>query len=49
MNTQSFQRDCDALVDSGRYTLAFARGYPFFAGTDSFETLAVFEVRGANT
>ena len=40
---KSFQRDCAALLETGGYTLRYARAFPFFAGTNSWETLAVFD------
>ena len=39
----AFQRDCDALLGSGRWRLAFGQLFSFFPGTDSLETLAVFD------
>jgi tRNA/tmRNA/rRNA uracil-C5-methylase (TrmA/RlmC/RlmD family) len=39
---QAFQRDCDALVQSGRWRVEFAEGYLLFPGADAIETLAFF-------
>ena len=39
----SFERDCDALVGSGQWTLKRAEGFNFFPGSNALETLAVFE------
>ncbi|MEW5316051.1 MAG: hypothetical protein WDW38_007441 [Sanguina aurantia] len=38
----AFQHDCDALLTAG-WTLASSTAFLFFPGTDSLETLAVFE------
>mmetsp|Transcript_27025 Transcript_27025/g.46090 ORF Transcript_27025/g.46090 Transcript_27025/m.46090 type:complete len:628 (-) Transcript_27025:116-1999(-) len=39
---QAFQRDCDALIKSGRWKVEFAEGYLLFPGSDAIETLAFF-------
>ena len=39
---QAFQRDCDALINSGRWKVEFAEGYLLFPGSDAIETLAFF-------
>lgn len=39
---QAFQRDCDALLESGRWGLEFAEGHVLFPGSDAIETLAFF-------
>ena len=39
---QAFQRDCDALLASGRWGLEFAEGHVLFPGSDAIETLAFF-------
>ena len=39
---RAFQRDCDALMRSGRWKVAFAEGYLLFPGSDAIETLAFF-------
>ena len=39
---QAFQRDCDALMKSGKWKLEFAEGYLLFPGSDAIETLAFF-------
>ena len=38
----AFQRDCDALLGSGRYELEHAEGHLLFPGSDAIETLAFF-------
>ena len=40
---KAFQRDCQALLASGRWTLLHAEGYVLFPGADHVETLAVFD------
>lgn len=39
----SFVRDSDALCASGKWHLVSAKAFVFFPGTDSIETLAIFE------
>ena len=39
---QAFQRDCDALIKSGKWKVQFAEGYILFPGSDALETLAFF-------
>ena len=39
---RAFQRDCDALIGSGRWRVDFAEGYLLFPGSDAIETLAFF-------
>ena len=39
---QAFQRDCDALIKSGRWKVEFAEGYLLFPGSDAIETIAFF-------
>jgi len=39
---QAFQRDCDALMKSGRWKVEFAEGYILFPGSDALETFAFF-------
>ena len=39
---QAFQRDCDALIKSGKWKVQFAEGYILFPGSDAIETLAFF-------
>ena len=39
---QAFQRDCKALMKSGKWKLEFAEGYLLFPGSDALETLAFF-------
>ena len=39
----ALERDCLALLGSGRWALAAARGFLFFPGADAIETLAVFD------
>ena len=39
---QAFQRDCDALLASGRWRVEFAEGHVLFPGSDAVETLAFF-------
>lgn len=39
---QAFQRDCDALLESGRWRVDFAEGHVLFPGSDAIETLAFF-------
>mmetsp|Transcript_7505 Transcript_7505/g.17028 ORF Transcript_7505/g.17028 Transcript_7505/m.17028 type:complete len:609 (+) Transcript_7505:98-1924(+) len=39
---QAFQRDCDALVQSGRWKVEFAEGYLLFPGADAIETMSFF-------
>eukprot|EP00970_Alexandrium_tamarense_P016565 scaffold6823_cov179-Alexandrium_tamarense.AAC.4 len=39
---QAFQRDCNALMKSGKWKLEFAEGYLLFPGSDAIETLAFF-------
>jgi tRNA/tmRNA/rRNA uracil-C5-methylase (TrmA/RlmC/RlmD family) len=39
---QAFQRDCEALLASGRYRVDFAEGHVLFPGSDAIETLAFF-------
>lgn len=39
----ALERDCTALLDSGRWSLAGAESFLFFPGTDHIETLAVFD------
>jgi len=39
---QAFQRDCDALLASGRWKVDFAEGHVLFPGSDAIETLAFF-------
>ena len=39
---QAFQRDCDALMKSGKWKVEFAEGYLLFPGSDAIETLAFF-------
>ena len=39
----AFKRDCMLLLDSKFWVLSFVRSFLFFPGTDSIETLAVFE------
>ena len=39
---QAFQRDCDALMRSGRWKVAYAEGNLLFPGSDAIETLAFF-------
>ena len=39
----AFKRDCILLLDSKFWVLKFVRCFLFFPGTDSIETLAVFE------
>ena len=38
----SFERDAEALLDSGEWTLERAEGFNFFPGGDALEVLAVF-------
>ena len=38
----AFQRDCDALLESGRWTLEHAEGHLLFPGSDAIETLSFF-------
>ncbi len=38
----AFQRDCDALMRSGRWKVAFAEGYLLSPGLDAIETLGFF-------
>ena len=39
----AFQRDCDALIESGQWRLTHCEGFNFFPGSDHIETLAVFD------
>ena len=39
---QAFQRDCDALLESGRWKVDSAEGHVLFPGSDAIETLAFF-------
>lgn len=39
----ALRRDADELLASGGWRIAAARAYSFFPGTDSIETLALFE------
>lgn len=39
----ALQRDCNALVSSGRWRLRYAEAFLFFPGADHIETLAVFD------
>jgi len=39
---QAFQRDCNALTQSGKWKVEFAEGYLLFPGSDAIETLAFF-------
>jgi tRNA/tmRNA/rRNA uracil-C5-methylase (TrmA/RlmC/RlmD family) len=39
---QAFQRDCNAILNSGNWKLEFAEGYLLFPGSDAIETLAFF-------
>lgn len=39
----ALMRDCDALLASGQWRLVHAHAFLFFPGTDSLETLAVFQ------
>ncbi|KAL7453033.1 hypothetical protein ACHAWC_004738 [Mediolabrus comicus] len=39
---QAFQRDCDALLESGRWKVESAEGHVLFPGSDAIETLAFF-------
>jgi 23S rRNA (uracil1939-C5)-methyltransferase len=39
---QAFQRDCGALLASGRWRVDFAEGHVLFPGSDAIETLAFF-------
>ena len=39
---RAFQKDCDALMRSGRWKVAFAEGYLLSPGSDAIETLAFF-------
>lgn len=39
---QAFQRDCNALIKSGRWKVEFAEGYILFPGSDAIETLTFF-------
>ena len=38
----AFQRDCDAMLASGRWSLDHAEGHLLFPGSDAIETLAYF-------
>ena len=38
----AFQRDCNAMLESGRWTLEHAEGHLLFPGSDAIETLAFF-------
>ena len=38
----AFQRDCAALLESGKWKLEFAEGHLLFPGSDAIETLAFF-------
>jgi len=38
----AFQRDCDALLESGKWKLDHAEGHLLFPGSDAIETLAYF-------
>ena len=38
----SFERDAEALLESGEWTLERAEGFNFFPGGDALEVLAVF-------
>lgn len=40
---EGFQRDCNALVESGQWVLKNAEGHILFPGSDHLETLAFFE------
>jgi tRNA/tmRNA/rRNA uracil-C5-methylase (TrmA/RlmC/RlmD family) len=40
---KSFERDCDALLESKEWILKHAEGFNFFPGSDAVETLAVFQ------
>ncbi|KAL9186146.1 hypothetical protein ACHAXT_005384 [Thalassiosira profunda] len=39
---RAFQRDCDALLKSGRWSVESAEGHLLFPGSDAIETLAFF-------
>ena len=39
----AFEKDCSALLESGRWQLRWARAFLFFPGADHIETLAVFD------
>jgi tRNA/tmRNA/rRNA uracil-C5-methylase (TrmA/RlmC/RlmD family) len=39
---RAFQRDCNAMLNSGHWKLEFAEGYLLFPGSDAIETLAFF-------
>lgn len=39
---EAFQRDCAALLESGKWKLEFAEGHLLFPGSDAIETLAFF-------
>jgi tRNA/tmRNA/rRNA uracil-C5-methylase (TrmA/RlmC/RlmD family) len=38
----AFQRDCKALLESGKWVLEHAQGHLLFPGSDAIETLAFF-------
>ena len=38
----AFQRDADALLDSGKWRIYHAEGHLLFPGSDAIETLAFF-------
>ena len=38
----AFQRDCDAMLESGKWKLDHAEGHLLFPGSDAIETLAYF-------